>query len=415
VAARSMLALAALTLGSCEGDPGIRGEPIRVGVIVSLSGGLEGVGPHLANAARLAAREVNSSGGLLGGRRVEVLVRDDRTDPVFAATVARELIEQDGVVAIVGSLASSASLEAQAVTAAARIPQVSCCSTSPDITTAQPVDDRYLFRTVPSDLLQGVVLAQTAVDLGCTSMAVVHINDSYGNGLAGAITDNFEALGGTVSADIPFTPERPSYATEVEMVATAAPTCAALVAFSGDGGTVLREWDALAGAPDVTWIGTDGVKDASFAESAGSPEVIDGVIGTAPITEPNTPQFNDYAADYEATFSSPSGIFGGNQYDAMAGVLLAIEAAGTTDGVVIRDSLFDVSQPAPSEPFFGPGELGKALTRIREVGGLDYQGASGPIDFDTSGNVVSDYEIWRFDAAAGDFIRQDVIRASEIN
>ena len=81
--------VAAVVSASCgDPDPGVRGEPIRIGVIVSLTGGLASVGPHLANSARLAAREVNSVGGLLGGREVELVVVDDRTDPAFARVEA---------------------------------------------------------------------------------------------------------------------------------------------------------------------------------------------------------------------------------------------------------------------------------------------------------------------------------------
>lgn len=405
-----------MLLGSCgDPDPGVRGEPIRIGVIVSLTGGLGSVGPHLANSARLAAREVNSVGGLLGGREVELVVVDDRTDPAFARMEAQRLVQEEGVVAIVGSLASSASLEVQAVTAEAQIPQVSCCSTSPDLTNAQPEMDRFLFRTVPADDLQAVVVARQADSIGCARLAVLHLDDSYGNPFGMAIEERFEALGGTVVARVPFPAERPSYSTQVQMIADATPDCVGLVAFPAEGGAILRDWNALASAPDVTWIGTDGIKDSGFPMAAGSAALVDGVTGTAPIVEPVTPAFNAYAALYEATFSEPVGIFGGSQYDAMALVLLAIEQAGTTDGVAIRDALFDVSSADQAgDRFFGPGQLGLALQRIRDGLGINYEGAGGPVDFDGFGNVVSDYEIWRFDAATSSFVRTATIGASTI-
>ncbi|HJL33862.1 MAG TPA: ABC transporter substrate-binding protein, partial [Polyangiaceae bacterium LLY-WYZ-15_(1-7)] len=109
----ALLMVAALSIGSCGDEgPGLRGEPVRVGVIVSLTGGLAPVGPHLANSAEQVAREINSAGGLLGGRPLELVVVDDQTDPDQAAVVARQLVEEEGVVAVIGSLASSASIEA---------------------------------------------------------------------------------------------------------------------------------------------------------------------------------------------------------------------------------------------------------------------------------------------------------------
>ncbi|MBX3249562.1 MAG: ABC transporter substrate-binding protein [Myxococcales bacterium] len=407
--------LFALSSSCTNPGPGPRGEPIKIGVIVSLTGALGPVGPHLANSARLAAREVNAAGGLLGGRRVELVVVDDRTDPAFAARVAQELVEDEGVVAIVGSLASSASLQVQTVTAAAEIPQVSCCSTSPDLTTAQPAEDRFLFRTVPSDLLQSVVVSRYAHNIACERLAVLHLDDSYGNPFGMAIERNFRDSGGTVVARVPFTGERSSYTTEVRMIADAAPDCVALVAFPVDGGRILRDWSGLAARPNVTWIGTDGIKDPGFPTAAGSRGAVDGVVGTSPIVEPMTPEFNAYSAAYEATFSEPVGIFGGSQYDAMALVLLAIEQAGNTGGVAIRDALFEVSQrTTPGDRVFGPGQLSLALQRIRDGLGVDYEGAAGPVDFDELGDVVSDYEIWRYDADAERFVRVDTIPASSV-
>ncbi|MAT28986.1 MAG: hypothetical protein CMN29_29180 [Sandaracinus sp.] len=410
----ALLMVAALSIGSCGDEgPGLRGEPVRVGVIVSLTGGLAPVGPHLANSAEQVAREINSAGGLLGGRPLELVVVDDQTDPDQAAVVARQLVEEEGVVAVIGSLASSASIEAQAITGAAGVPQVSCCSTSPDLTNAQPETDRYLFRTVPSDLLQAVVVARQAEEMGCTRLGILHQNDSYGNPFGEAVETNFRGLGGTVAVRVPFQDGRPSYTSQVQMVADATPDCIALVAFPVDGGTILRDWDGLAGAPEVTWIGTDGIKDSGFPEAAGRAEIVDGVMGTAPIVEPDTPFFNRYAAAYEATYSEPVGIFGGNQYDAAALVALAIEAAGSTDGTAIRDALFEVSR-GDEDTFFGPGELSFALQRIRQGRPVNYEGAGGTVDFDEFGNVVSNYEIWRYDAAEDAFVRTSVIQASEI-
>lgn len=412
----AMLSIVAMSCG--EPSVGERGEPIKIGVIVSLSGGLESVGPHLEDSATLAVREINAAGGLLGGRRVELVVKDDRTDPAQAAVVAQQLVDE-GVVAVVGSLASSASLRVQEILAPARIPQISCCSTSEELTDIQPETDRYFFRTVPSDLLQAVVLSQYAEeDLGCTRLAILHLNDSYGNPFGEGIDARFSAGPGSVVATIAFDEGQASYTDEVSMIAAATPDCIALVAFATDGGSILRDWNALPSPPDVTWIGTDGIKTDGFVESAGDASIVDRVQGTAPITEPPaSAAFNSFASSFEATFSEAPGIFGGNQYDATASILLAIEAAGSTDGSAIRNALYLVTNPQPEEPVedvISPGSLGTGLQTLRGGAAVNYQGASGPIDIDTFGNVVSDYEIWEYRADSDSFESLRTIRASEI-
>lgn len=407
-------AVALLAALSCAPEgPEVGAEPIRIGVIVSLTGSLGSVGDHLLQSAQLAEREVLAAGGLLGGRPVEIVFGDDRTDADQAASIARRMIEEDGVVAIIGSLASSASLAVQEVTLAARIPQITCCSTSEDLTSAQPAEDRFLFRTVSSDLLQAEVSARYAAER-CERLAILHIDDAYGTPFASSIATRFEALStGTVVSNTAYASGLPSYSAEVSAIAAQNPDCIALVAFPDEGGFILRDWNALDMPPDVLWIGSDGLKDPGFPEKAGSASFVDGVVGTAPINEPETDTYNDYSADFFATYSAAPGIFGAQQYDAAMLLMLAIERAGSTDGEAIRDSLFQVS--APTGTLVGPGSAASALQLIREGVDVNYNGASGPVDLDANGNVVADYEIWRYDATAGSFVRDSIVRASELN
>ncbi|MCB9611636.1 MAG: ABC transporter substrate-binding protein [Sandaracinus sp.] len=406
-----LVVAAALTASCGDPDPGIRGEPIRIGVIVSLTGGLGTIGPHLAKSAQLAAREVNAAGGLLGGRHVELIIVDDQTEPEVAEVVGGQLVEQ-GVVGVVGSLASGATLLVQEHTSAAQIPQISCCSTSPDLTNVQPENDRYFFRTVPSDLLQAIVVARQAEENSCERLAILHLNDSYGNPFRDAIEANATV---PIVARIAFLPGQGDYTPLLNELAAANPDCVALVAFVEEGARILSGWASLPSPPDVRWIGTDGIKSSSLPTLAGSADFVDGVTGTAPIVEPVTPTFNAYAALYETTYSEPVGIYGGSQYDAMALLLLAIEQAGSEDGTAIRDALFEVSRPdGTSDRAFGPGELGLALQRIRNGAAINYEGAAGPVNFDGFGNVISDYEIWRFDAATRSFVRTSTVSASTL-
>ena len=91
--------------------------------------------------------------------------------------------------------------------------------------------------------------------------------------------------------------------------------------------------------------------------------------------------------------------FSSNQYDAVALLALAIARAGSTDGVAIRDALLEVSGP-PSDTggLVEPGALAAGLADVRRGTDVDYQGASGNVNFDALGNVVTAYEIWRYDA-----------------
>lgn len=397
-------ALVALVLG-CGPQPTLpQGsfDPVRIGVVTSLTGTLGTDGPGWADAAELAARELNAAGGPLPGRPIELVVVDDETNPARGEALARQLIEDEGVVAIVGAPASSVSLEVAQVATQARVPQVSCCSTSDLLTSFNEnitdETERYFFRTSPPDSLQSVVVAIAAEDRACARLAILHLDDGYGEPFGIGIEEAFEARGGTVAVRVPFADEQPSYMAEVAQIRDATPDCVALVAFPVSGGTILRDWAALGGAPDVTWIGTDGVRAPGFVDEVGDPALLDGFFGTSPITDASTPEYNDFHDRYEAVFGSAPVPFSSNQYDAVALLGLAIARAESTDGPAIREALVAVASPPADRGVVRAGRLAEGLAEIREGREIDYLGASGNTDFDEVGNVVTPYEIWRYDA-----------------
>lgn len=375
-------------------------DPVRIGVVSSLTGGLGADGPGWVDASRLAALEVNAAGGVLPGRTIELVVIDDETNPMTAEAIGERLVEED-VAGIVGAAASSISIGIAAIAGPAQIPQISCCSTSNTITEnarALPEDERYFFRTTPSDAFQSRVVARAAAELSCTSLAILHLDDDYGLPFGEGIEAAYLAAGGTVAIRVPFADEQPSYDDEVAMIRDAAPDCIALVSFPVSAGTIIRNWDSLTGTPDVTWIGTDGVRAVGFVEEVGDPQLIDGFFGTSPITDAPTPEYNTYADHFRTVFGQDPIPFSSNQYDATVLLALAIAHAGNTDGPAVRDALRIVSSPPADRGIVRAGAIAEALAEIQEGRDVDYQGASGNTDFDPFHDVESTYEIWRYDA-----------------
>ena len=379
-------------------------DSVKIGIITPLTGDLGTDGPGWRDAARLPAREINAAGGPLPGRPIELVVVDDETNARRGEPLARRLIEEDGVVAIVGAAASSVSLEVAQVATELRVPQIACCSTSDLLTSFNEniadESDRFFFRTAPPDALQSRVVAIAAQDLECMRLAILHLGDGYGEPFGLGIESAFEEGGGpAVVARVPFAEEQASYAAEVAQIRDAMPDCIALVGFPVNGGRIVRDWNALSSRPSVTWIGTDGVRAPGFVDEVGDPALLDGFYGTSPLTDPATPEYNDFHERYEAVFGSAPVPFSSNQYDAVALLALAIAQAGSDDGSAIRDALRSVSSP-PADPggVVQSGRVAEGLAEIREGREVDYLGASGNTDFDALGNVATSYEIWRYDA-----------------
>jgi branched-chain amino acid transport system substrate-binding protein len=408
-----LIVVASLATGCDDGNGNNNDDPVLIGTITSQDGHLGEYGQGWAKAVRLAVNEANSAGGILGGRRVELIVENDSSNELQAGVVAQSLVEQ-GVVGIIGAPGSGSSLAAIEVTEPAMIPQISGASTSPDLnsTNEDDVDDHpYFFRTVPNDLFQGVVIADLAhgeynegnddIDFACTNLAVVYADSAYGIPFAEAIESRFQRLGGTIAASIGFAEDAANYNDVVDDLLDAAPECIALIAYSVQGGLIVRRWFNEGGAA-IPWFGTDGLKGRELMEEIGS-TASDVFYGTAPSNDQSSPQYTNFSEAYSTTFGGETPVvFAHNMYDAAALLVLAIVDADSTNGADIRDSLFTVSSRESGDQSALPGELVNAIGLLQNGTGVDFVGAGGPVDFLPNGDVISDYEIWHWNGSSFD-------------
>ena len=176
---------------------------MRIGVAGSFS---DPIGLPMRQAAELAAEEINADGGV-NGRRLELVLRDDYSDPDSAVFVASDLYDSD-VSAVVGHLFSGMTLAASPVYNGGTDPVVaiSPSSSSPEVTDAGD----FTFRICPSDMAHGTVLAHWVRDrLHLTHGAVLYLNDEYGRGIRQTFVSEFTRLGGNLEAVYPYLGERP--------------------------------------------------------------------------------------------------------------------------------------------------------------------------------------------------------------
>jgi branched-chain amino acid transport system substrate-binding protein len=198
--APAFLLAASLLFAACSFSP----SPIRIGLAGSLS---DPVGVPMKRAAELAVEEINAAGGI-GGRRLELLQRDDFADPDSAVFVATDLYEA-GVSAVIGHLWSGTTLAASPVYNGGTDPVVaiSPSSSSPEVSTAGD----YTFRICPSDLAHGVALARWAHDtLGLQRGAVLYLNDQYGRGVRQTFVKEFVRRGGVLQSIDPYLGDTPN-------------------------------------------------------------------------------------------------------------------------------------------------------------------------------------------------------------
>ncbi|SEW16451.1 amino acid/amide ABC transporter substrate-binding protein, HAAT family [Aliiroseovarius sediminilitoris] len=344
-------------------------EEVKVGVLLGFTGPLESLAPHIAGGAEMAIAEVNDSGLFMNGSTVTA-VRGDSTcvDAAAATAAAERLVTGEGVAGIVGAMCSGAT---GAVLTSVALPngivQISPSATSPGLSTIE--DNGLFFRMAPSDARQGEIMADIITSRGINEVALTYTNNDYGKGLADSFAAAFEAAGGTVTINAAHEEGKADYSAEVGALASAGGQALVVAGYSDQGGSGIIQGSLDTGAFD-TFVLPDGMVSDILTQKFGSD--IDGSFGQHPSSS------NDGAGKLEEMLAA-GGIDGTSPYakegyDSAAVLLLAMQAAGSTDGAAVSAAVTEVAN-APGEPI-GPGELAKGLEILAAGGDIDYVGGS---------------------------------------
>ena len=340
-------------------------EDVKLGLLLGYTGPIESLVGPMADGAELAIEEVNDSGALLGGLQV-VSVRGDTTciDSAAAVAAAERLVTADRVNAIVGGDCSGVTIAMlQNVAMPNGIVMISPSATSPALSTIE--DDGLFFRTAPSDARQGEVVADILQEMDIQEAAMTYTNNDYGKGLADSIAANVEMRGGTITMSTPHEDGKGDYSAEVAALAAVGGDILIVAGYLDQGGKGIIQASLDSGAFDQFFL-PDGMIGDSLVEAIGAD--LNGSIGTVPGTD------SPGAARLDEMLGMAAGPFVSESYDAAALILLAMQAAGSTESGALKDHVMAVAN-APGEQIF-PGELAKGLGILADGGDIDYVGAS---------------------------------------
>lgn len=357
-------------------------ETVKIGALGGITGPIESLAPPIIDAAQFAIQQVNDQGGFFeAGDQGEIIVGDTGcADATKAADAADRLVNVENVVAIMGPMCSGATV---AAANNAGVPggavMISPSATSPAVT---EIDDNDLvFRTVVSDAYQGDVLARLIRSKDVDTVAVTYVNNDYGKGFADSFTAAFEAEGGTVTASEAHEEGKADYRAEIgSLSATGAGALVVLAYADGSGQTIVRQ--ALEGGDFQTFFGGDGMVSDTLAQN------VPGVEGKITFTRPSSPDvpgLEVYAAAMAEAGLPSDGTFVANAYDAAFIIALAIEQAGSTDRAAVAEAVRSVASE-PGETIM-PGEWQKAKELIAAGQEINYEGATGSLEFDDNGDV----------------------------
>ena len=380
-----------------------RAGPLRFGVVLPLTGTAAAFGVPLIAGIDLAVQQVNDAGGVNGEPMVKVTVIDEGKD---LETVGQQIL--DGALDFIVGPASSTS--ALAISETVNQAQVVTCTPTAGGVALTRFGNRYLFRTIPSDALEGAALAIAvgASGLGSSGpdpVAVLYPDDDYGRAVEARFRSQLNQQAAQVVSSAPYDAE--ATVAELDAIAGRAvgaePTVVVVIGLPDGGGRMLSR---LRNAPgfsriDRVYVSSPMRQPTLFDKVApGKADALLDVFGVSPLADPLLPRFS--AALTEAR--PDAGIaYASYAYDCVNLIALAAAAAKSNDPRVFRDRLGEVSQlGAPCENFR------ECAARLAGNDNINYEGVSGPADIDANGDVTAArYELFTFDASGRDVRKYD--------
>jgi len=377
-----------LSPGGCELAPEQDGDLVfKMGTALPLTGNLAYLGPPEEAGVALALAEVNAAGK---GITIDMTLGDSgNTDNKAYDTEIPRLLGA-GVQAIIGAASSGVSLQFIDRVIAECVVQFSPANTSAAFTT---YEDRGLyFRAAPSDVLQGEVLGNLIAEDGHQRISMIVLNDSYGTGLAGFVTEAFEAAGGEVLAAPTFNDGDTNFTAQIAEALAGDPDAIVLITFD-EAKTIIPELVSQFPADKLYFV--DG-NLADYSENFADGTLM-GAKGTKPgvnvatIAEFLTKMSNNWVAGGNDALTTT--LYGPESYDSVILLALAALEARSTQGANVAMKLQEVSGGS------GNGTQCSSFAECADIinggGTADYDGPSGKITFDdvgdpTDGNILID-------------------------
>lgn len=318
----------------CSGGSSEEPDVIKIGVFEPMTGANASGGQMTVEGIKLA----NEKYPEVLGKKIELVIADNKSEKVEAANAASKLIEKDKVVAIIGSYGSSLSMAAGDIVKNEKVPAVGCSPTNPLVT----LDNDYYFRVCFIDPFQGTVMANYAFEeLGARTAAIIQdVQNDYSVGLSKFFVDAFTELTGdegSIVATTSYNAGDQDFSAQLTNIKSLNPDVIFAPGNYGESALLIKQARGLGmdlpilggdtwESPDFISIGGDAVEGAAFSSHFTS---------EAPVTEMS----KQFLAEYKEEFGQDANAFAALGYDAYLVIREAIERAGSADPVKIRDEI----------------------------------------------------------------------------
>ena len=358
---------------------------LKLGGVLPLTGALAFLSPPEIAGIDLAIQDINAAGGVLG-KPVEWSLEDssDGDHPEVAPASATKLLSE-GVDAVVGAAASGVTrLIIDQITKNKTV-QISMSNTAPDLSTWK--DGGYYFRTAPSDLLQGAIVGNQVVADGHQNVGIIYQQTAYGEGLEAKAKATIEGAGAKVVSALPFPEGETNFDTIVDQTIAAGADSVLVISYD--------EFKKIAPALQKKKFEGKNIylvdgNTANYSDQSWK-AYLEGAKGTVPGGKLNDDLKTRAAALYKQKYGKEltETAYLAESYDAVVLLALAAEAGQNDSGESISHYMQAVSTGGTKFDITSGDAvtvLKDALAAAKAGKDVDYDGYSGPIEFDNNGD-----------------------------
>jgi branched-chain amino acid transport system substrate-binding protein len=315
-------------------------KPIKIGAIFSVTGPASFLGAPEAKTAQMLVDKINAQGGVLG-QKLELIIKDSSGSPEKAVSFAKQLIEEDKVLAIIGPSTSGETMQIKKLCEENQMILVSCAAADAIV---NPLA-KYVFKTPQKDSQAATWIYRTMKEKGITKIAVLTGNDGFG----ASGKKQLEELAKTEGIEIVANEVYDKQATDLTDVLTkvkSTPGVQAVVNWSIVPAQSIVAKNMKQLGMTIPLFQSHGFGNPKYVEQAGV--AAEGILFPAgrllvvdelPDSHPQKKLLATYKKDYEAAYKENVSTFGGHAYDAVLIVTEALKKAGTTDRDKVRDAI----------------------------------------------------------------------------
>jgi ABC-type branched-subunit amino acid transport system substrate-binding protein len=406
--------------------PAKAGETIKIGMSIVTS---DPTGTTQLQGARMAVEEINAAGGVLGKKLELIAVQNETRNYPKAQAFINSLISE-GAKFIITSGGSGMTMKAAEVTIPNKVLLITGSSSSPKISDLE--DNDLVWRTVPSDAFQGRIAAVYMDSLKVRTAGLIYIDDPYGNELAKTFRETFEKRRGKIlaSAKIPDMTnfQNADFKPIVDQVFSQKPQLIYIVSRGEEGAKIINTAKPHFTAtykPQLLGCDANYNNDFLYGAEQSLIEGMQGFVYIHPQNYPNYQKFNKAFEEYQSKASNDASemsatslasllgavstnSYGATVYDAIYSLAYAMLKAKSTVPSEVAKMIRLVANDNDGAALINVGEFTKAAAIIAKGGNINYDGASGSLDFNDTGDVTAGtYIIWKI--KDGKFIESSTI------